>query len=294
MRPFKDMSAIGRSIAELRSTDAVEEEKATFELAVSAYRFSRDTKASVDDKLSFSATLMRAGEVQAATRLIVELEDDVREEEVVLVEVINEVQAARSLRREKITRLRLARVLVTSMLGACIMGFSAMGVGVAGMFADRAAARNPARVAVSSNVDRSGRAGSGAPAQSRKVKHVRIGGTLVALNKVQLGVLRDLQKGKIDPELLEEFLASLPSEVVDSVRMMFLSVTAPVEEAVTKTAGSAPDSSATAKGPDAATKRVKEKKEDPPDAPENSPPPTQDTNNTDAPGALNDTKGLPF
>lgn len=292
MRLFKDVRAIGRSIAELRSTDAVEEEKATFELAASAYRFSRDTKASVDDKLSFSATLMRAGEVQAATRLIVELEDDVREEEVALAEVINEVQASRSVRREKITRLRLARVLVTSMVGACIMGFSAMGIGVAGVFADRTAAPKPARVSVSSNVDRSGPAGGGESA----VKHVRIGGTLVALNKVQLSVLRDLQKGKVDPESLEEFLASLPSEVVDSVRMMFLSVTAPVGEAVTETVGSAPDASATTKGSDAATKPVKETKEDPPDAAtENPPPPTQNTDDTvSGGGTLNDTKGLPF
>lgn len=294
MRLFKDVRAIGRSIAVLRSTDAVEEEKASFELAASACRFSRDTKASVDDKLSFSATLMRAGEVQAATRLIVELEDDVREEEVALVEVINEVQAARSVRREKITRLRLARVLVTSMVGACIMGFSAMGIGVAGVFADRTAAPKPARVSVSSNVDFSSR-GSGAPAQARKVKHVWIGGAIVALNKAQLSVLRDLQKGKVDPESLEEFLASLPSEVVDSVRMMFLSVTAPVEEAVTETVGSAPDASATTKGSDAATKPVKETKDDRPDAaPENPPPPTQDTNNTDTGGALNDKKGLPL
>ena len=292
MRLFKNLRAMRRSIAELRSTDAVEEKKATFELAASAYRFSRDTKASVDDKLSFSATLMRAGEVQAATRLIVELEDDVREEEVALVEVINEVQAARSLRRGKITRLRLARVLATSMLGACIMGFSAMGIGVAGMFADRAATPNLARVAVSSNVDRPGQAGGRAP-QARKVKHVRIGGTIVALNKVQLSVLRDLQKGKVDPESLEEFLASLPSEVVDSVRMMFLSVTEPVEEAVTEAVGSAPDAST--KGSDAATKPVKETKEDRPDAaPENPPPPTQDTNNTESGGTLNDTKGLPL
>lgn len=291
MRLFKDVRAIGRSIAELRSTDAVEEEKATFELAASAYRFSRDTQASVDDKLSFSATLMRAGEVQAATRLIVELEDDVREEEVALAGVINQVHAARSLRREKITRLRLARVLVTSMVGACIMGFSAMGIGVAGVFADRTAAPKPARVSVSSNVDRSGPAGGGEPA----VKRLRIGGTLVALNKVQLSVLRDLQKGKVDPESLEEFLASLPSGVADSVRMMFLSVTAPVGEAVTETVGSAPDAAVTTKGSDAATKPVKETKEDPPDAaPENPPPPTQNTDDTViGGGTLNDTKSLP-
>lgn len=142
------------------------------------------------------------------------------------------------------------------------MGFSAMGIGVAGVFADRTAAPKPARVSVSSNVDRSGPAGGGEPA----VKHLRIGGTLVALNKVQLSVLRDLQKGKVDPESLEEFLASLPSGVADSVRMMFLSVTAPVGEAVTETVGSAPDGAVTTKGSDAATKPVKETKEDPPDA----------------------------
>lgn len=291
MQVFKDVRAIGRSIAELRSTDAVEEEKATFELAASAYRFSRDTKASVDDKLSFSATLMRAGEVQAATRLIVELEDDVREEEVALVEVISEVQTARSVRREKITRLRLARMLASSMVGACIMGFSAMGIGVAGVFTDHTAAPKPARVSVSSNVDRSGPAGGGESA----VKHVRIGGTLVALNKVQLSVLRDLQKGKVDPESLEEFLASLPSEVVDSVRMMFLSLTEPADEAVVEAIESVPGAS-TSKGSDAATKPVKETKRDRPDAAtENPPPPAQNTDDTvSGGGTLNDTKGLPF
>ncbi|MEO8323992.1 MAG: hypothetical protein ABI571_07645 [Actinomycetota bacterium] len=291
MQVFKDVRAIGRSIAELRSTDAVEEEKATFELAASAYRFSRDTKASVDDKLSFSATLMRAGEVQAATRLIVELEDDVREEEVALVEVISEVQTARSVRREKITRLRLARMLASSMVGACIMGFSAMGIGVAGVFADHTAAPKPARVSVSSNVDRSGPAGGGESA----VKHVRIGGTLVALNKVQLSVLRDLQKGKVDPESLEEFLASLPSEVVDSVRMMFLSLTESADEAVVEAGESVPGAS-TSKGSDAATKPVKETKRDRPDAAtENPPPPAQNTDDTvSGGGTLNDTKGLPF
>ncbi len=120
------MRALGDSLAELRTKEVVEEEKASLELAESALRFTRHTKESVDNKLSFSATLMRAGEVQAATRLIAELEGDVREEEEALVEAINEVQAARSLRRDKITRLRLARLLITAMLGACVMGFSAM------------------------------------------------------------------------------------------------------------------------------------------------------------------------
>lgn len=288
------MRAIGRSLAELRSTDAKEEETASFEFAASARRFSRDTKASVDDKLSFSATLMRAGEVHAATRLVAELEEDVREEEVALVEAINEVQVARSLRRERITRLRLARLLVASMLGACLMGASVMAIGVAGMFADLDTP-TPARVAAPPDGSRSDRYRDDAIARGKTVKHVRIGGTLVALNKEQLSDLRDLKKGTLDPASLEAFLASLPLDVVDSVRLIIESAAVPVGEAVIEAVELVPAAASGPKGSDAGSTPSKDQKktdEDPTDV--NEPPAETDTGGTDTGGTLNDTKHLPL
>ncbi|MEA2451785.1 MAG: hypothetical protein QOG04_495 [Actinomycetota bacterium] len=112
------------------------ERAAGFELAVSARRFSRRTQAVVDDKLSFSAALMRAGEVEAANRLLAEVSEEVLTEEVALIERVNEVKVARSIERDKVTRGRLARTLAVAMLGSSLLAFSAAGAAVVGLFKD--------------------------------------------------------------------------------------------------------------------------------------------------------------
>lgn len=109
---------------------------AGFELAVSARHFSRRTQAVVDDKLSFSAVLMRAGEVDAANRLLAEVEEEVLTEEAALIERVNEVKVARSIERDKITRGRLARTLAVAMLGSSLLAFSVAGAAVVGLFKD--------------------------------------------------------------------------------------------------------------------------------------------------------------
>ena len=109
---------------------------AGLELAVSARRFSRRTQAVVDDKLSFSATLMRAGEVEAAQRLLAEVEREVLDEEAALIERVNEVKFARSIERDKMTRGRLARTLAVAMLGSSLLAFSVAGAAVVGLFKD--------------------------------------------------------------------------------------------------------------------------------------------------------------
>jgi hypothetical protein len=60
-------------------------------LADSARRFSLRTGAMVDEHLSFAATLVRAGEVRAARRLIEEVEHDVRLEGDALVRRIEQL-----------------------------------------------------------------------------------------------------------------------------------------------------------------------------------------------------------
>src|SRR5687768_14689721 len=103
MRPeriFNRLSSLGGRPSEQDRADSLE-------LAVSARRFSRRTQAVLDDKLSFSATLMRAGEVEAANRLLAEVGEEVLTEEVALLERVNEVKAARSVGgRDRVTRGR--------------------------------------------------------------------------------------------------------------------------------------------------------------------------------------------
>ena len=132
-----DLTQLRKEFRELASESAIEEEKATYELTASARRFSRRAKHVVDDKLSFSATLMRAGEVEAANRLLEEAEQDVRVEEAALIEKMNEVKIARANKRERITRVRLARLLAVSLAGSMLMGFSALGMAAAGFVQDR-------------------------------------------------------------------------------------------------------------------------------------------------------------
>lgn len=132
-----ELTQLRREFRELTTESAAEEEKAKYELTASARRFSRDAKDLVDDKMTFSATLMRAGEVNAANRLLEEVEQDVRVEEAALIEKMNEVKMARANKRERITRNRLARLMAVSLVGSMVMGFSALGMAAAGFVQER-------------------------------------------------------------------------------------------------------------------------------------------------------------
>lgn len=122
-----DRLSLGRLRRECTAA-AEEEETAGYELALSARRFSQHTQLQAEDRLAFSATLMRAGEAAAASRLIWEFERDVRADEAVLVQRVDEVKAARAAKRSKVTRLRLARLLATALLGATLLAGSAAGM----------------------------------------------------------------------------------------------------------------------------------------------------------------------
>ena len=113
-----------------------DEERATFELTRSARAFSQNARKVGDDKLAFSATLMRAGEVEAARRLIDDFEQEVREEQAALSGQIDRAKVAAATRRAKMTRLRLARTLAVALLTAGILSFSIAGATVASFLAD--------------------------------------------------------------------------------------------------------------------------------------------------------------
>lgn len=133
------MRRLRREILELNhqcARAAKDEESASFELTRSARDFSRRTREVSDDKLAFSATLVRAGEFEAANRLIADLEVDVRTEEAALAEQVNEVKVVSAMRREKMTGLRLARTLAATTLSAGILMLSVAGVAVAAFIED--------------------------------------------------------------------------------------------------------------------------------------------------------------
>ncbi|MDQ4064993.1 MAG: hypothetical protein M3161_02990 [Actinomycetota bacterium] len=189
---------------------------AGFEIAVASRHFSRTTKAVVDDKLSFSATLMRAGEVEAANRLLAEVEDEVLSEEAALLEKVNEVKVARSIERRPVTRLHLARALAVAVLGSSLLASSAVGMAVAGLFRDRDAR------AFDVPSDARGTRGAGDALTQRRagnaMKHISIAGIPMRLTRAEFRQYSQLTSGRIDEDRLETFLLSvLPAPLAEAV-----------------------------------------------------------------------------
>jgi hypothetical protein len=220
LRKLHDLAMLKRSFIDALASVRADDEAETFELAASASRFSRQTKEVVDDKLSFSATLMRAGEVDAANRLLAEVENEVLNEEVALIEQVNEVAIARVMRREKVTRMRLARSLAVAFLGAALMSFSALGMAVASMIAERSqpppVADNDFRIP-RRHTSQSADATEQSPLS--KVKRVRIAGQLVAMSSSELEAYKQLTTGAVDSAELTDFLFSVfPASVAQKVQ----------------------------------------------------------------------------
>lgn len=219
-----------KALIDLRD-DTSDDEQASFELARSARRFSRRTKEEVDDKLSFSAVLVRAGEIDAANRLIEELEQDVRAEEAALMEQVNEVRIARTMRRDRVTRARLARVLVTAVVGAGMMAFSAIGMAVAGMFGE---SDRSARVAPGLISDAGVRAG-GEPSSFRladqlrkRMRKVKIADAEMLLSAAQARMLEKITTGAVGSDQLEQLLRELqlPPGLTAEVRKLLTATVA--------------------------------------------------------------------
>lgn len=237
MQFIKDLREVTGALKELVADDERHEEDAKLELAVSAQRFSQETREVVDDKLSFSATLMRAGEVDAANRLLAEVEAEVRVNEAALFEQVNEVKVARAARRERITRMRLVRSLAVAMLGAAVMATSAAGMAFASFLEDRAEVAE----ATESRRDRV-RDGSAGPvaagARSKparpdsKVKRIQMGGVQVSLSAQALAAFEQLKSGDVKAGEIEHLLSLLPADLADTMREALNSTTDVAEKTV--------------------------------------------------------------
>ena len=224
MSPFRmarDFRDLYRGFVDLLAVEEINED-ASFELAVSARRFSRNTQEVVDDKLNFSATLMRAGEVEAANRLLKEFHDEVREEEVALIERVNEVKAAEAVRKQGTTRVRLARVLAVAMVGSSLLSFSAAGMALASLVKDRAADADDAQIAIRRDADRV--LGTRVAAADRRngLRRVNIGRLKLMLSRSELATIRALAGGAVDESGLTDIIGLLPDVLAEKVHQAFV------------------------------------------------------------------------
>jgi hypothetical protein len=234
MRSFlEDFRDLRSSVRELMATETEAEAAASNVIVTSASRFSRRSRRVVDDKLSFSATLMRAGEVDAANRLLDEVEQEVRTEEAALIETVNEVKVAQTARRERITRLRLARTLAAATFGAGLLTVSAAGMAVASFLQDRVEA---ARVARAAGAPETYPVAHGSrvvfPKPKLKMKSMDIGGVRLMLTAAEAEQLRRFAGSDVDASKLESLISVLPGNLAQKVREAIAAAAATVDETV--------------------------------------------------------------
>lgn len=296
MRPeqlFNRLSSIGQKPSESDRADS-------FELAVSARRFSRRTQAVVEDKLSFSATLMRAGEVEAANRLLAEVGEEVLSEEVALLERMNEVKVARSMQPDTMTRGRLARTLAVAMLGASLFAFSAAGAAVAGLFRDNDRAihgadpRSGEETRVALQADR--------VMGTRQVKV--LGNVSLPMTAAQFRKYTKLTSGNIDEKELELFLLQLlPPSLAEKVQYALVTgldvLPEPVREDIVAVVDRLPQprqqDSPSDEAPQPAAERSEEPKAEP--TPEPAPEPSDSPSDEGTPNpeeSPEDSNGIPL
>lgn len=244
-RPLRAYREINASLHELDEANSAAEQHERLALASSTTRFCQNSKKVVDGTMSLSAVLMRAGEVDEAQRLLAEVDRDVEQEKAALIEVMNEVSKKKAERSHRMTRLRLARLLVSAVLGASLMTFSAFGVALANYFTDRVSAGETATSNISvASTDRD---------TSRAFRRVELApGLKVQFTQAQFKEYERLSSASADPAELESFLRDmLPAGMLDKVTSLLAakdldgkvsSTVSTVKGAVKKAAASASNS----------------------------------------------------
>lgn len=215
---LSDLRDLKRAFSELFAPSP-EDEEASYQLAVSARRFSKRTKAAADDKLSFSATLMRAGEVDAANRLLAEFERDVRDEEAALIECVNEVKAAGAVRKQFEWRRRIGGLAAAGLLGSSVLGFSAASMAAVSMFKERASEAQLAQHARSTEQSARATNRRAVAARSNKVvRKIKIAGVNVTLRGDQVAAFKALTTGTVQSSDINRLLVLLPDAVAAKVQ----------------------------------------------------------------------------
>ena len=197
LRPLRAIRKLEAELEELNRADQAAEEAARFEIVQSASRFSRRSKEVVDSTMSLSATLMRAGEVHEANRLLADAEMEVRTEEAALIETVNEAKVHAARRRHRISRLRLFKTVATVALGSTLTMGSAFGVVLTNNLINRP--EQVADAATTRNDGNEGRARVG-------MKRVPVAGMNLELTDRQFKKYKQLVAGRVDRAGLKRFL----------------------------------------------------------------------------------------
>jgi hypothetical protein len=225
LRPIRALKKIEAEIEELRSADQAAEEAARFEIVQSASQFSRRSKEVVDSTVSLSATLMRAGEVEEANRLLADAEMQVREEEAALIETVNEVKMQGAQRRHRISRLRLFKAIATVALGSTLTMGSAFGVVLTNHLVNQ-----PDQIAEAAPLRNAGMAGGRA-----HLKNVPVAGMNLKLTRAQFKEYKQLVAGHVDraelKRFLDEVLADDPSLAAE-IHAVLIAASADVADVV--------------------------------------------------------------
>jgi hypothetical protein len=217
LRPIRHLREINQTLTELHDAEQVAAEAARFELARSATRFSQRTQEVVDGTMSLSAVLMRAGQVDEANRLLAEIQNDVQSEKAVLLETVHEVKAQGAVRRRRMTRLKLARMLATAMLGGSLFVFSAVGVAVAGFLSDD---DRRAEASETTRHNSRGEAGQSARDSRHVIRRIKVSGMnlKVVLTPGELREYKSLLASDSHPDDIDDFIMGLlPTELVDKI-----------------------------------------------------------------------------
>jgi hypothetical protein len=213
LRPLRAYRRISRDLTRLQAADIRAKEEARLELTRRATLFSRRSRRVVDDTMQLSAVLLRAGEVEEANKLLVEVDRHVEDERTALIETVNEVESEGESRRRRMTKLRLARMLVTAILGTGLMVSSAFGVALATYLVPDEP-RQPRTLNIA----------GGFPTHDRgdlfdlRLHEIEVApGIMVALTRSQLAVLQRLTSSGRESEL-EAFLRDLlPGRLANEV-----------------------------------------------------------------------------
>jgi hypothetical protein len=306
-RDLKDLQGTYRDlVAEAARAD----DDASYKLTLMARGFARRSRRVVDDKLSFSATLMRAGEVDGANRLLEEVQTEVRTEEAALMEKVHEAKVAQAVRKDKMTRLRLVRLVAVAVVGSMLMGMSAVGFAAVSYLEERE--RDSARAAGGSlqvaSVEREMRAHKLAK-RLTGAKDKRVADILMKLSMADLRMLGKLYSQGADVYALEKFLtialpsADLARELTDTIVAVASDASAPVSADVKKAAEDGLDLVAAGKKrakeeteakEEAAEKEAEEPASEPADEPAPDDGPTDDRNPDDGQGGPTLPPGGPF
>jgi hypothetical protein len=146
------------------------------------------------------------------------------------------VKVAQTARRDRITRLRLARTLAAATLGAGILTVSAAGMAVAGFLQDRAEATRAAQSARAADtyaVASTPRTDSSKP--KMKVKRVRVGGVKLVLTAEEFRQLAEAtQRGDVDEGNLESLMSLLRGTLAQKVEDAIAAASGTVQETIGK------------------------------------------------------------